>query len=75
MSDYICVKSCLLDVIIITFVIVLSISARPCGDGMPTYSTLSRRPGLITAGSIISVTMKNTPYQMYVYNKNVIVVQ
>ena len=49
-----CVCVCVCVGVGVTLVIVLRISALSVAVGSPTYSTLSRRPGLITAGSMIS---------------------
>lgn len=43
-----------------TFVSVLKISSLSSSFGKPTYSVLSRRPGLNIAGSIISTVKKKT---------------
>ena len=42
-----------------TFVSVLKMSSLSSSFGKPTYSVLSRRPGLNIAGSIISTLKKN----------------
>lgn len=43
-----------------TLVSVLKMSSLSCGFGRPTNNTLSSRPGLNTAGSMISTKTENT---------------